>query len=162
MTDPAQQLESLLSALAKLPPYRGLSYRGFVEAAPTRPGRAIVSPLLIATSKDPRVATADFTTPGVYAVIGSLGRDLSALSAHPREQEIVFRPGTMFLPIQRFDVEGLEVAIVEELDPEADTSVPPPFTLEQVKDQIRGAIAEARAGGPADGVTPGKFVGGLA
>lgn len=161
MSQMKEQLETLLSALDKLPPYRGLSYRGFVEPLPSRPQRATVSPVLVATSKDPRVATGGFTTPGVYAIIGNRGRDLTSLSRHPAEQEVVFRPGSMFLPIERFDVDGLEVAIVEELDPDVDKSVPPPFTLEELKDQVRQSIADARARPALDGVTPGKFVGGL-
>ncbi|WP_017933764.1 hypothetical protein [Nocardioides sp. Iso805N] len=161
MSQMEEQAETLLAALDKLPPYRGLSYRGFVEQLPSRPQRASVSTVLVATSKDPRVATGGFTTPGVYAIIGNRGRELTSLSRHPAEREIVFRPGSMFLPIERFDVDGLEVATVEELDPDVDKSAPPSFTLEELRAQVRQNIAEARAKPALAGVTPGKFVGGL-
>lgn len=161
MTSSAEQLDALLSALDKLPPYRGLSYRGY--AGRQGPGfhRALTSPLLVATSRDPRVATENFATDGVYAVIGSRGRDISSLSRHPDEQEVVFRPGSMFLPIERFDVDGLEVAIVEEIDPDRDPHEQPAFTLDQLKDQMRDSIQEARQRPEVDDVTAGKFVGPL-
>jgi hypothetical protein len=157
----AEQLEALLSALDKLPAYRGLSYRGY--AGRQGPGfqRALTSPVLVATSRDPRVATENFATDGVYAVIGSRGRDIASVSRHPHEQEVVFRPGSMFLPIERFDVDGVEVAIVEEIDPDRDPDEQPSFTLDQLKDQMRAAIVDARRRPSVDDVTDGKFVGPL-
>src|SRR5262249_11829011 len=97
VTSSAEQLDALLSALGKLPPYHGLSYRGY--AGRQGPGfqRALTSPVLVATSRDPRVATENFSTDGLYAVIGSRGREIATLSRHPQEQEVVFRPGSMFL-----------------------------------------------------------------
>jgi hypothetical protein len=158
---PAEQLDALLSALDKLPPYRGLSYRGYSGRQGEGFQRPQASAVLVATSRDPRVATENFTTDGVYAVIGSLGRDIASLGSRPQEQELVFRPGSVFLPIERFDVDGLEVAIVEEIDPQRDRDEQPPFTLDQLKDQMRAAIHEARRRPDVDDVTPGKFVGPL-
>lgn len=158
---PAEQLEALLSALDKLPPYRGLSYRGYAGRQGEGFQRPQASAVLVATSRDPRVATENFSTDGVYAVIGSLGRDISSASRHPQEQEVVFRPGSVFLPIERFDVGELEVAIVEEIDPQRDRDEQPPFTLDQLKDQMRAAIQDARQRPDVDDVTEGKFVGPL-
>jgi hypothetical protein len=158
---PAERLDALLSALDKLPPYRGLSYRGYAGRQGEDFRRPQASAVLVATSRDPRVATENFSTDGVYAVIGSRGRDIASLSSHPREQEIVFRPGSVFLPIERFDVDDLEVAIVEEIDPDRDRDEQPPFTLEQLKDQMRAAIRDARERAALDDVTAGKFVGPL-
>ena len=157
----AEQLDALLSALDKLPAYRGLSYRGYTGRQGPGFQRALTSPVLVATSRDPRVATENNTTDGVYAVIGSRGRDIASLSRHPQEQEVVFRPGSMFLPIERFDVDGLEVAIVEELDPDRDPNATPPYTLDELKDQMRSAIEDARGRPEVDDVTRGKFVGPL-
>jgi hypothetical protein len=157
----AEQLDALLSALDKLPPYRGLSYRGYaVPNGRLRP-RTVASGVLVPTSRDPRVATDNFSTTGVYAVIGSRGRDIASLSRHPQEQEVVFRPGSLFLPIESFDVGGLEVAVVEEIDPDRDRDEQPAFTLAQLEDQMRSAIEDARARNPVEGVTPGKFAGPL-
>jgi hypothetical protein len=157
----AERLDALLSALDKLPAFLGLSYRGYaVPEGRLRP-RTVLSGILVPTSRDPRVATENFTTDGLYAVIGNRGRDLTALSERPQEREIVFRPGSMFLPIERLDVDGLEVSIVEELDPDRDRDATPPFTLEQLKDQMRAAIEDARARDQIDDVTHGKFVGPL-
>jgi hypothetical protein len=113
----AEQLDALLSALDKLPPYRGLSYRGYaVPDGRLRP-RTVMSGVLVPTSRNPRVATDNVATTGVHAVIGSRGRDLAAISRHPHEQEVVFRPGSQFLAIESVEVGGLEVATVEDVTP---------------------------------------------
>jgi hypothetical protein len=157
----AEQLDALLSALDKLPPYRGLSYRGYaVPDGRLRP-RTLMSPVLVPTSRDPRVATDNFATTGVYAVISSRGRDIASLGRHPHEQEVVFRPGSLFLPIESFDVSGLEVSVIEEIDPDRDPDEQPAYTLEQLEDQMRSAIDDARGRPPVDDVTSGKFVGPL-
>jgi hypothetical protein len=157
----AEQLDALLSALDKLPPYRGLSYRGYAVPDGSLRPRTVVSAVLVPTSRDPRVATDNFSTSGVYAVISSRGRDLATLSRHPHEQEVVFRPGSLFLPIETFDAGGLEVSVVEEIDPDRDRDDQPEFTLEQLEDQMRAAIEDARGRPPFADVTPGKFVGPL-
>ena len=157
----SDQLFALLSALDKLPPYRGLSYRGYAGRQGQTFQRAIPSGVLVSTSRDPRVATDNFSTDGVYAVIGRRGRDLTSVSEHPYEQEVVFRPGSVFLPIERFDVDGLEVAVVEELDPDNDPDAAPPYTLDQLKDQMTEAIRDARTRPPVDDITSGKFTGPL-
>jgi hypothetical protein len=157
----AEQLDALLSALDKLPPYQGLSYRGYaVPDGRLRP-RTVTSGVLVPTSRDPRVATDNFSTTGVYVVISSRGRDIASISQHPQEQEVVFRPGSLFLPIESFDVGGLEVTVVEEIDPGRDRDEQPAFTLEQLEDQMRAAIEDARARTTVEDVTPGKFVGPL-
>jgi hypothetical protein len=161
MTSSPEHLSPLLSALDKLPPFHGLSYRGYAGRQSQAHQRAIPSGVLVATSRDPRVATESFSTDGVYAVIGRRGRDISQLSRHPLEQEVVFRPGSIYLPIERFDIEELEVAIVEELDPDIDRSGPPELTLDELEDQIREAIRGARSRPAVDLTTPGKFAGPL-
>jgi hypothetical protein len=160
--DPAgEQLPILLAALDKLPPFHGLSYRGYQGRQGSTPQRMSPSGVLVPTSRDPRVATDNFTTDGVYAVIGRRGRDLSSLVHAPQEQEIVFRPGSMFLPIERFEVADLEVAVIEELDPDHGPERDPAFTLEELKHQMRSAVRESRARPEVRDVTPGKFVGPL-
>ena len=156
-----ERLAALLSALDKLPPYRGLSYRGYAGRQGQTFQRAIPSAVLVSTSRDPRVATDNFSTDGVYAVIGRRGRDLTSVSERPDEQEVVFRPGSVYLPIERFDTDGLEVAVVEELDPDHDPNAQPPFTLDQLKDRMTEAIRDARGRPSVDGITPGKFTGPL-
>ena len=108
-----------------------------------------MSGVLVPTSRDPRVATDNFSTTGVYAVIGSRGRDIASISQHPQEQEVVFRPGSLFLPIESFDVGDLEVAIVEEIDPDRDRDEQPAFTLEQLKDA--DALGDRGRAGEDDG-----------
>lgn len=153
------QAAALLAALDKLPPYQGLSYRGYTDGGPRR--GTTISAGLVASSLDPRVATDNFTTPGVFAIIGNRGRDLSALSRIPVEREIVFRPGSMFLPIESFDLDGLRVSVIEELDPDRAPGTPPSVPLEQLEEQMRAEISAARRREPVASVTPGKFVGDL-
>ena len=132
MTTPLdERLAALPSALDTLPPYRGLSYRGYLGRQGQTFQRAIPSAVLVSTSREPRVAAENLLTDGVCAVIGRHGRDLTSVSEHPHEQGAVFSPGPVYLPIERFDVDGLEVAVVEELDPEHDPDPQPPFTLDQ-------------------------------
>jgi hypothetical protein len=157
-----ERLAALLSALDKLAPHRGLSYRGYSGRQGQTFQRAIPSAVLVSTSRDPRVATDNFSTDGVYAVIGRRGRDLTSVSERPDEQEVVFRPGSVYLPIERFDVDGLEVAVVEELDPDNDPDAAPPFTLDQLKAQMTEAIRDAHGRPPVEDITPGKFAGPLA
>lgn len=109
MTSGPEHLSALLTALDKLPPFRGLSYRGYAGRQGPAHQRVIPSGVQVATSRDPRIATENFSTDGVYAVIGRRGRDISQLSQNTLEQEVVFRPGSMYLPIERFDVDGVEV-----------------------------------------------------
>jgi hypothetical protein len=158
----AERLDALLPALEKLPRYRGLSYRGYAVPDGCLRPRTVLSGVLVATSHDPRVATENFSATGLYAVIGRRGRDLSAVSEHGEEREVVFRPGSMFLPIKRFDVDGLEVSVIEELDPDnGPEPAVPQFTLEQLEEQMRDAVREARERAAIEVTSPGKFVGPL-
>lgn len=156
-----QEVAALLSALDKLPGFEGVTFRGHAAHQGPTGKRMIISGGLVATSRDPRVATENFTTTGVYAVIGNAGRDITRLSAHPFEQEVVFRPGTMFLPIEQFGSHDLDVTIVEQLDPDRKPGSKPKLTLEQVRQSILEAIERSRAEPTAEGITAGKFVGPL-
>jgi hypothetical protein len=51
--------------------------------------------------------------------------------------------------------------IVEELDPDRDPNATPPYTLDELRDQLRSAIADARDQPGVGDVTRGKFIGPL-
>ncbi|MCW2794089.1 MAG: hypothetical protein JWO76_3187 [Nocardioides sp.] len=161
MTTPIdERLAAFLAALDKLPAHRGLTYRGNDGTAEV-PRRATPSGVLVSTSRDLRVATENFRTPGVFAVISSSGRDLTPLSAHRAEREVVFRPGSIFLPIEHLVVDGLRVTIIEEIDTDSTPGEPPAVTLDELRDQVRADVVEARQADPATITSPGKFVGRL-
>jgi hypothetical protein len=103
------------------------------------------------------VPTGNFTTAGAAV----RGRDLSSLSRRPHEREIAFRPGSMLLPIDRFDVDDLGVAVTEEQDPGHRPDGDPELTIEGLKDEMRSAVRAARARPTVLDVTPGKFMGPL-
>lgn len=155
----AEFAATFLSALSKLPPYRGLSYRGFSEAPSEEPW-STVSPVVVPTSLDPRVATENFTAAGLYAILGRTGKELTRFSKHPEEREVVFAPGTIYKPVTRFDVDGLPVLLIEQIDPDRQPDEPGE-DLDVVERKVQEAVRAARAEGPVGWVNPGKFVGGL-
>ena len=94
--DANQRLTAFLEGLERLPWWRGIAWRGVTAGSGfgfTEP--TVVTRGITAASRDPRVATAGFTTPGVYAILSQTGRDLGQFSAAPQEQEVVFAPGTL-------------------------------------------------------------------
>jgi hypothetical protein len=158
-------MAALLRALTKLPPYAGVSYRGFDADATfgTRPGEARVTTGLTATSRGIRIATENSTTSGLFVIAGMTGRALANYSRFPAEHEVVFLPSTLFRVAGSAHLGTLPVVIVEQLDP----ARPP---AEQAEDReaepwqewLRTA-AEAHTAAlelPQVEVTsPGKFVG---
>lgn len=159
-----ETLEHLLAALDKLPRYRGISFRGVGSAAGLgfQGGGFVVTTGLVATSRDPRVATENFTAAGLYAVVGRSGRSIEAHSQHPDEREVVFAPGATFTVVKHARVEDLPVVIVEELDPHAFDAPPEKTGLDEVGATIGRAVLAARALPELPVTSPGKFVGDIA
>ncbi len=161
-TPPVEEtLEHLLAALDKLPRYRGISFRGF--GSPTglgfQGGGFVVTTGLVATSRDPRVATENFTAAGLYAVVGHSGRSIEAHAHHPEEREVVFVPGATFTVVKHARVGDLPVVIVEELDTGAFDDPPEKASIDEVGAAIGRAVLAARDLPEVAVATPGKFVG---
>jgi len=155
-----QQVASLIRALDKLPPRRGVSYRGRAAGSTFgREGQVLVTKLLTPTSRDVRVATENFTTAGLYVVIGRTGRDIETLSQQPQDKEVVFLPASMFMVVQSARVDDLPITIVEQLNPEQETPDDPVGTLEEVGQLTARRVAEGRSAGPVEVHSPGKFSG---
>lgn len=161
-------LETLLSTLEQLPPYEGLAFRGCEARSHERwPGRAYVSDRLLSGSRDPRVATDNFTTEAVYAILSRTGRSIEQFSAAREEREVVFLPGTVFTLVTRVRVKDLGVTIVEEFDPGAAATVeagaePEAVDFPALQEEIGRAILEAALREPVPAPTEGKFVGDIA
>lgn len=155
-------LETLLSTLESLPPHEGVVFRGCEARSHERwPGRAHVTEELLATSRDPRVATENFTTDAVYAILSRTGRAIEQFSAAREEREVVFLPGTVLTLVTRVRVKDLGVTIVEEFDPHAE-GPPEPVDLGVVGEEIGRAILEAELRAPVPTPVEGKFAGDIA
>jgi hypothetical protein len=161
-------LETLLATLEQLAPYGGLVFRGCEARSHERwPGRAHVSERLISGSRDPRVATQNFTTEAVYAILSRTGRSIEQFSAAREEREVVFLPGTVFTLVTRVRVKDLGVTIVEEFDPAAQASgeagaEPEAVDFAALQQEIGRAVLEAALREPVPAPTEGKFVGDIA
>jgi hypothetical protein len=155
-------LETLLSTLEQLPPHEGIVYRGCEARSHERwPGRAYVTEELLSTSRDPRVATDNFTTEAVYAVLSRKGRAIEQFSAARHEREVVFLPGTIFTLVTRVRFKDLGVTIVEEFDPDAEGE-PQPIDFAVVQEQIALALREAELRESVPPPTTDKFAGDIA
>ncbi|MFE3984320.1 toxin glutamine deamidase domain-containing protein [Nocardia tengchongensis] len=96
---PEQQKLStdIAAGLEKLPEYNGTVWRG-THLSPNQlavyvHGAKITEPSLTSTSRDPRRI---FTSNVEFIMHSESGRDISAISARPREKEVLFKPGTTF------------------------------------------------------------------
>lgn len=155
-----RKVADLLQAVGKLPPRRGISYRGRQQGDSFgHEGQVLVTRLLTATSRDVRVATENFSSTGLYVVIGRTGRDIEQLSRHPDEQEVVFLPATMFLVVKSARVDDLPVTIVEQLNPEVDQLDEPIATLDEIGRLTAHRVNEGRSSAPVRIHSPGKFAG---
>ncbi|MFE3954959.1 ADP-ribosyltransferase [Nocardia sp. NPDC059091] len=97
--DPAQQklAADIASGLERLPAYDGTVWRGThltpEQLARYVPGAKVTEAAFTSSSRDPRRI---FTSNVEFIVHSESGRDISAISARPGEQEVLFKPGTTF------------------------------------------------------------------
>ena len=155
-------IAALFATLEQLPPHRGVVFRGCEARSHERwPGRAHVSEALLSTSRDPRVATENFTTDAVYAIVSSTGRAIEQFSAARHEHEVVFLPGSIFTLVTRVRVKDLGVTIVEEFVPDPEVE-PQPIDVALLQEEIGRAILEAQLRDPVPASIPGKFAGDIA
>ncbi|MDR3069207.1 MAG: hypothetical protein LBU50_06870 [Cellulomonas sp.] len=150
-----------LDAIGKLPPAGGVTFRGLDDDP------ASVAPLgvlagVVSTSRDPRVATENFTSRSILVLLNRTGRDVSMLSAHPREGEVVVRPGSVW---HRLADVGLPqapapVVVLEEVDPAGYSSpVGWPATRADLTQQLDAQLRAAQQQEPVQIARPGVFVG---
>jgi hypothetical protein len=152
-------VDNLLRALQKMPVHEGISFRGgTVEDTFGGQAGTVVTSGLTATSRNARIATENFTTPAVYAVLGNQGRALEGVSQHPEEEEVVFLPGTLFQPVKQVRHGALLVTVVEQLDLER-TPEDPKADLDTVLASIASTVRDDLALGQIEISSPGKFVG---
>ncbi|WP_270353268.1 hypothetical protein [Microbacterium testaceum] len=156
MTDAAGAALALLRALERLPAYTGVVFHGLPGVPPLKPARWTRG--LTATSRDPRIATENFSTPAVAAIVSRTGRNIAAFAANPAEQEIVLPPEVVLLEVARISLpDGRPVTIIEQLA-EQDPSASLPSTLEALADQVQQTLQGAWESADVPITTPGKFV----
>lgn len=157
------QVRAFLDALEKLPPSPALTFAGVAEddtATPSALASGVVTTYgVTATSLDPRVATENFATRHVLAILGRTGRDLAPLSQYPDEREVVFRPVTLLRRVaETRSADGaVRITLVEELVPTEPRTGPPldPATvLADAAARVDAALAGERVAVHA----PGKFL----
>ncbi len=164
MSSPAaERALRALQALEKLPPLPGLVFRGRPEGLSPLPGTTATVGL-VATSRDVRIATENFATPGLYAIATRTARDVSPFAEDPAQAEQVLLPGVLLKPLVVGRLApGIEVEVLEELatDPARVREVPWP-SLDALLGDIADRVAAAYAA-PAQVITaPGRFVGPVA
>jgi hypothetical protein len=96
------RVEAINNALGKLPAYDGPVVRGTnlppEVLAQYRPGEYIIEKGFMSTTTNPIVAQSPAFGGNVeFRVLSSTGRDISAVSLFPAEQEVLFPSGTRFL-----------------------------------------------------------------
>lgn len=155
----APDLEAFLATVEKLPTHLGLVFRGCGARSHERwPGRALVTEGLVSTSRDPRVATENFTTEAVYAILSRNGRQIEHFSAARHEQEVLLLPGTVLTLVTRVRVGDLGVTVVEEFDPhhgDEGTQV----DAHELQVEIGRAILEAQARPVVEPIRSGRLAG---
>jgi hypothetical protein len=159
-SDLSDEVAALLSALQKLPPYPEITFRGMSEGARygLQPGEAIVTTGLTATSRDLRIATENFSSPGVYAIAGRTGRAIEKFSTYLTEREVVFLPSTLFRVVEQARLRDLPLIVVEELDLKG-RPAKDPHALRTLLDDIATRFLHAQQRQDVPVTTPGKFVG---
>jgi ADP-ribosyltransferase exoenzyme len=121
--DASQQarVEALNRALSKLPPHSGLVYRG-ADLPPDvlaqyQRGEVVTELAFVSTSVDPAVANSSAFAGNVeFRIVSKTGRDISAFSQFPTEQEILFRNGLQFYVVDRTTDASTGKTIIEMME----------------------------------------------
>lgn len=154
-------LGTFLDALEKLPPTGGLTLRGLTAAAGSVPPLGVLTGI-VASTRDPRVATENFSVGTLLLLLGRTGRDLSAMSAHPSDAEVVHRPGAIWhrLPDLALPDVPLTVVALEELDPSGRYPATDwPATLTELAARADALVQDALARPAVVVSRPGNFAG---
>lgn len=156
MTDAAEKALAFLEALKRLPPFAGIVFHGLPTVPDLTSARWTRG--VTATSRDPRIATENFASPVIAAIVSRTGRDISVFSMQPSELEVVLPPDVALLEIARTSTDdGRAVVVIEqlaEIDPQSD--LPP--TLEALVAEVNRILRDAAAAPPVEIRLPGKFV----
>ncbi len=151
----------LLDALEKLPPAGGVTFRGLDRDAGSVVPLGVLTGV-VSSSRDPRVATENFAARSILVLLNRSGRDLSLLSAHPQEAEVVHRPGSVWHVVPDVWLRDVpaSVVVLEEVDPTGSTSAMGwPTTVVDLADEISTRLRAAQQQESVPVARPGVFVG---
>lgn len=155
-------LSDFLDAIAKLPDYNGITFRGLAADATDPPQLGVVAGVL-SSSRSARVASENFTAARLLVLLNRTGRSIAEFSAQPGEGEVVVRPGTLWRALIEVRVEGspVPVLVLEELDPTGSTPAPTEWgdTLDDLAGRVVRLVQQGLADDPAAIAVPGKYVG---
>lgn len=100
---------TLADTIAELPTTPGITYRG-MSGPP--PNAAFTLAAILPTSANPRIASENFTSERLAAIVTVTGRSIAPLSRHPNELEISILPGTLLMPIGSITIPNLANPVV--------------------------------------------------
>ncbi|MCL2454050.1 MAG: hypothetical protein FWD18_01920 [Micrococcales bacterium] len=153
--------EQLLDALGKLPAVGGVAARGLADVPGSVPPMSVLTGVLSA-SRDVRVATENLTSRCLLVLLVRTGREVSALSRHPDEAEVLLLPGSLWKRLPDLTPHGspLPVVVLEEVDP-AGYSPPEgwPTTLADLTEHLAVMLRTAQRADPVPVSRPGTFSG---
>ncbi len=155
------RFQEFLATLEKLPPFRGVTFRGCSgDAQFVRDGQSVVTRGLVSSSRSLDVATERRTAPALYAVMSRTGRDISPFSAKREEHEVVFLPGTLFFLAESRRLAGLDVRLVFELETGGGPQQLPDDLVTRFAEEMERFLS-SRLAAPVAQVepVPGKFAG---
>jgi len=153
-------VNELVDALAKLPPTGGIVLRGLDGPAQDVPALGVLTEV-VAASRDVLAATENFTVRTLLVLLTRSGRDVSALSAHRDDGEVLLLPGSPWRRLPDPVVPGAPVPVValEELDPTGYCQPDSwPATLADLADAV-AALVRTEPGAVAAVTRPGYFAG---
>lgn len=160
-SSPDSAVERLLETLDGLPAYRGVTFRGWNGTDRWSSGAgSFVTTGLTPTSRDPRVASENFTSTGLYAVVCRTGRAIEQFSADRAAREVVLLPATILLWGRQVRVGDVRVTLVEEVvlgEEQADEDGR--WTPEEIERTVAARVLDAVGRPPVDVGQPGRFVG---
>lgn len=155
-------LSSFLDAVAKLPAFNGITFRGLAVGEPL-PHAVGVLAGVVSSSRSARVATENFSAARLLVLLNRTGRSIAEFSEHPGEGEVVVRPGTVWRALIELSVTGTDVPVLvlEELDPSGTTPAPTEWgdTLDELAARVVRLVQQGLAAEPAPVAVPGKYVG---
>ncbi|WP_234818097.1 SseB family protein [Mycolicibacterium sphagni] len=132
--------DDILTTLSKLPATPAITFRGMTGA---KPNASFTLSGIMPTSMDPRVASENFTTEWLAAIVSITGRLVAPLARYPQEQEIAMLPGTMLLVAGSAEVPGFPGGVVIWAEPGDGPGLPADSAAlkETVVQQVTAALA---------------------
>lgn len=143
---------NLVETLSRLPATPGITYRGWSGPAPHS---AMTVSAVMPTSADPRVASENFTSERLAAIVTVSGRLIAPLSRHPDEQEIAILPDTLLLSVGTVAIPGLVNDVV--LLAETGTAPGLPKDSAELRQVVAQQVTEALAKPAFPVHSPGRF-----